>query len=61
MKIIAAIFGIILLIPVVIVLAGLLSVTLVGGYVQLVVTYSWSVLLILLGVWVIIRLVKKFL
>lgn len=60
MKILLAIIGIILLLPVAIVLVALICTTLIGGYIAAMLQMGWWVLLTILGVWAIVKLVKHF-
>ena len=60
MKILGYILGAIILIPVAVVIAALLSISLIGGWLTAVVALLWRVLLIVALVFVIVKVIKMF-
>ena len=60
MKFIWAILGSILILPIAAVVVALIAMTLVGGYVALMLQVAWKLVLALLLVWIIIKIVKYF-
>lgn len=54
------ILGFVLLLPILITIVILVSITLIGGYVSVLVYYGWYVLLGIIGVIVVWRIIKRF-
>lgn len=61
MKILGAIMGFILALPILITLVVLVCVTLVGGYVALIFHIGWWLVLAVLAIVITVKLIKKFL
>jgi hypothetical protein len=61
MKILLAILGIILLLPIALVVVGLIATTLIGGYLAIMFKLFWDIILVIFAVIIAIRLIKKYL
>lgn len=61
LKIIAGIIGIVLLVPIALALVIMIVATLIGGYVSIVLSMWWEILLVILAVIVGIKLYKRYL
>lgn len=60
LKLFAGIIGLILLVPIGIVLVGIIAVTLVGGYIALVWELLLPAVMIVLGVILFVKIIKRF-
>lgn len=59
-KILCFIIGLIVLIPIAAVFAVLGGATLIGGWFAALLTYGWQFVLIILGVYIVVKIVKHY-
>ena len=60
METLLKILGILLLLPILITVVVLVTITLIGGYISVIVYYGWWVLLAVIGVIVLWRIINHF-